>query len=142
MHKCLTTCKQHYQDFRKLGLKAPLEAEFSAYALLAVEIWQPELFELPPDIKRSPEVELAVAARRAIDDSNWVRFFKLFEQAEPIMQCAMHRWFPKLRIAALKYAHHKKKKKNKKKQTKNKQISSKAYFASDISLTFSVLAGF
>jgi hypothetical protein len=102
MHKCLTTCKQHYEDFRKLGFKAPFEEEFSAYNMLTVENWQTALYELPSDIQRSPEVEMAVSARQAVDDANYARFFKLFEKAEPIMACALHRWFPNIRIAALK----------------------------------------
>lgn len=98
----MTTCKQHYQDFRKLGLKAPLEAEFFAYGLLVIDNWMPEYYEIPLDLTSSPEIELALAARRALDDSNFARFFKLFDSADPLLACAMHRWFPRIRGSALK----------------------------------------
>jgi hypothetical protein len=60
------------------------------------------LKSVPEAIFAAPEVQFAVKARLALQDNNYVLYFKMTKQADYLMACLMHKYFTAVRKKALK----------------------------------------
>ena len=77
--KCMQTLKHMYYDMGIEGKKCPNESEFRGYDVLlklndgdTLRIIQ----TLDTEIRTSPEIKFALEALTAINNNNYVRFFK------------------------------------------------------------------
>ncbi|XP_072434804.1 germinal-center associated nuclear protein isoform X1 [Chiloscyllium punctatum] len=103
--KCLQSLKEMYQDLATKDTYCENEAEFRGYHVLLNlnegDILR-EVQQLRPVVRNSPEVKLAVQAFAALNNNNFVRFFKLVRSASYLNACILHRYFKQVRREALK----------------------------------------
>ncbi|XP_053609649.1 uncharacterized protein xmas [Plodia interpunctella] len=101
--KCLQTLKHMYAD---VGPEhKPSEAEFRGYIALLnlgdANFWW-EIKQLPENIQKSEAIVFAIKVFNAIDNNNYVRFFKLVHQKATYLQaCILLRYFNDVRARAL-----------------------------------------
>ncbi|XP_068633031.1 uncharacterized protein [Battus philenor] len=101
--KCLQTLKHMYADVGP-ELK-PREAEFRGYiALLNLGdtnfLW--EIKQLPQEIQKSDSIMFVIKIFAALDNNNYVRFFRLVkEKATYLQACILLRYFNDVRARAL-----------------------------------------
>ncbi|CAL1527063.1 unnamed protein product [Lymnaea stagnalis] len=102
--KCLQTLKELYADLEKRQVYCPNEAEFRGYMVLMNlnegDILR-EIQQLRPEIRDSPQISFAVKAYNALNSNNYVRFFRLFQEASFLNGCVLHRYFNQIRSKAL-----------------------------------------
>ncbi|KPI95615.1 Protein xmas-2 [Papilio xuthus] len=101
--KCLQTLKHMYADVGP-ELK-PREAEFRGYiALLNLgdsNFWW-EIKQLPEKIQKSESITFAIQVFTALDNNNYIRFFRLVkEKANYLQACILLRYFNDVRARAL-----------------------------------------
>ncbi|XP_014367130.2 uncharacterized protein LOC106717731 [Papilio machaon] len=101
--KCLQTLKHMYADVGP-ELK-PREAEFRGYiALLNLgdsNFWW-EIKQLPEEIQKSDSITFAIQVFTALDNNNYIRFFRLVrEKANYLQACILLRYFNDVRARAL-----------------------------------------
>ncbi|GFO23229.1 mcm3 minichromosome maintenance deficient 3associated protein [Plakobranchus ocellatus] len=103
--KCLQTIKELYADLEKKGVYCPNEAEFRANMVL-MNLNEGdtlrEVQQLRPEIRESPQINFAVRAYHALNSRNYVRFFRLINEATFLQACALHRYFNQIRGQALR----------------------------------------
>ncbi|KAK6177359.1 hypothetical protein SNE40_015477 [Patella caerulea] len=105
MTKCLQTLKEMYYDLEKNQLIfCENEAEFRAYMVLA-NLNQGdtlrEVQELRDVVRQSPEIRWALKIYSALNSNNYVRFFRLVQQASFLNACIVHRYFTQVRRKGL-----------------------------------------
>ncbi|GBP32759.1 Protein xmas-2 [Eumeta japonica] len=101
--KCLQTLKHMYADVSVED--KPNEAEFRGYiALLNLgdsNFWW-ELKRLPQEIQKSESITFVMQVFNALDNNNYVRFFRLIkEKATYLQACILLRYFNDVRARAL-----------------------------------------
>ncbi|XP_074514474.1 germinal-center associated nuclear protein [Sebastes fasciatus] len=105
MTKCLQSLKEMYQDLAMHQIYCPLEAEFRQYSVLLKlndgDILR-EVQQFRDEVRNSPEVKFAVHVFAALDNNNFVRFFKLVKRASYLASCLLHGYFNQVRAKALK----------------------------------------
>ncbi|XP_068602688.1 germinal-center associated nuclear protein [Brachionichthys hirsutus] len=105
MTKCLQSLKEMYQDLATRDIYCPREAEFRQYSVLLKlndgDILR-EVQQFRDEVRNSPEVAFAVQAFAAVNNNNFVRFFKLVKAASYLAGCLLHRYFNQVRVKALK----------------------------------------
>ncbi|XP_068184771.1 germinal-center associated nuclear protein isoform X2 [Antennarius striatus] len=105
MTKCLQSLKEMYQDLATRHIYCPREAEFRQYSVLLKlndgDILR-EVQQFRDEVRNSPEVKFAVQAFAAVNNNNFVRFFKLVKGASYLASCLLHRYFNQVRAKALK----------------------------------------
>ncbi|XP_061679793.1 germinal-center associated nuclear protein [Syngnathoides biaculeatus] len=103
--KCLQTLKEMYEDLMDRQIYCPCEAEFRQYSVLLKlndgDILR-EVQQFRDVVRNSPEVCFAVEAFAALNNNNFVRFFKLVTRASYLASCLLHRYFNQVRAKALK----------------------------------------
>ncbi|XP_038642534.1 germinal-center associated nuclear protein [Scyliorhinus canicula] len=103
--KCLQSLKEMYQDLATKGTYCENEAEFRGFHVLLNlnegDILR-EVQQFRPIVRNSPEVKLAVQAFAALNNNNFVKFFKLVRAASYLNACILHRYFKQVRREALK----------------------------------------
>ncbi|KAF6035839.1 MCM3AP [Bugula neritina] len=103
--KCLQTLKEMYADLVKRGVTCESEAEFRAYIVLMNlnnGDTLREVQQLRQEVRNSPAIAFALSAYAALNDRNYVKFFKLVESATFLNACILHRYFNQIRHVALK----------------------------------------
>lgn len=105
MTKCLQSLKEMYQDLSNSGVYCPQEAEIRQYNVLLNlndgDILR-EVQQFRDPVRNSPEVKFAVQVFSAVNNHNFVRFFKLVKAASYLSSCLLHRYFYQVRSRALK----------------------------------------
>ncbi|XP_036400726.1 germinal-center associated nuclear protein [Megalops cyprinoides] len=105
MTKCLQSLKEMYQDLATREVYCPREAEFRQYNVLLKlndgDILR-EVQQFREAVRNSPEVKFAVQAFAALNNNNFVRFFKLVRAATYLAGCILHRYFNQVRREALR----------------------------------------
>ncbi|XP_047029804.1 protein xmas-2 [Helicoverpa zea] len=101
--KCLQTLKHMYADVGPE--QKPREAEFRGYVALLnlgdANFWW-EIKQLPIEIQKSAPIIFAIKVFNAIDNNNYVRFFRLVkEEATYLQACILLRYFNDVRARAL-----------------------------------------
>ncbi|CAH1638290.1 unnamed protein product [Spodoptera littoralis] len=101
--KCLQTLKHMYADVGPE--QKPREAEFRGYVALLnlgdANFWW-EIKQLPIEIQKSAPIIFAIKVFNAIDNNNYVRFFRLVkEEANYLQACILLRYFNDVRARAL-----------------------------------------
>ncbi|XP_063383819.1 uncharacterized protein LOC134670073 [Cydia fagiglandana] len=101
--KCLQTLKHMYADVGPED--KPREAEFRGYIALLnlgdANFWW-EIKQLPVDIQKSEAITFAMKVFNALDNNNYVRFFRLVkEEASYLQACILLRYFNDVRARAL-----------------------------------------
>ncbi|CAG4971556.1 unnamed protein product [Colias eurytheme] len=101
--KCLQTLKHMYSDVRPE--QKPREAEFRGYIALLnlgdANFWW-EIKQLPNEIQKSEPIIFAVKVFTALDNNNYVRFFRLVrDEATYLQACVLLRYFNDVRARAL-----------------------------------------
>ncbi|CAH0585618.1 unnamed protein product [Chrysodeixis includens] len=101
--KCLQTLKHMYSDVTPE--QKPREAEFRGYVALLnlgdANFWW-EIKQLPIEIQKSEPIIFAIKVFNAIDNNNYVRFFRLVaEEATYLQACILLRYFNDVRARAL-----------------------------------------
>ncbi|XP_055586084.1 germinal-center associated nuclear protein [Uranotaenia lowii] len=104
MTKCLQSLKYMYHDLGLKGVRCPNEAEFRGYVILlnlndGNFLW--EIKQLPKDILKSREVRFALEVYFAVENNNYVRFFRLVEKTTYMNACILLRYFNQVRSRAL-----------------------------------------
>ncbi|XP_072949361.1 uncharacterized protein xmas [Epargyreus clarus] len=103
--KCLQTLKHMYDDDEVTPEQKPNEAEFRGYiALLNLGdsnfLW--EIKHLPHEIQKSEPIVFAIQVFIALDNNNYVKFFRLIKQRATYLQaCILLRYFNDVRARAL-----------------------------------------
>lgn len=105
MTKCLQSLKEMYQDLANAGVYCPQEAEIRQYNVLLKlndgDILR-EVQQFRDSVRNSAEVKFAVQAFSAVNNNNFVRFFKLVKSASYLASCLLHRYFNQVRSRGLK----------------------------------------
>ncbi|KAI8436911.1 hypothetical protein MSG28_010340 [Choristoneura fumiferana] len=101
--KCLQTLKHMYSDVAPEH--KPREAEFRGYIALLnlgdANFWW-EIKHLPQDIQKSEAITFAIKVFNALDNNNYIRFFRLVkEKATYLQACILLRYFNDVRARAL-----------------------------------------
>ncbi|XP_047991379.1 LOW QUALITY PROTEIN: uncharacterized protein LOC125230297 [Leguminivora glycinivorella] len=101
--KCLQTLKHMYADVGPD--QKPREAEFRGYIALLnlgdANFWW-EIKQLPVEIQKSEAITFAIKVFNALDNNNYVRFFRLVkEEASYLQACILLRYFNDVRARAL-----------------------------------------
>ncbi|VDM17338.1 unnamed protein product [Hydatigera taeniaeformis] len=103
--QCLQTLKELYGDLRGAGADfSPCEAEFRAYMILMKlndSSVLDEVQKFPDVLRKSKEVQFAIAVHSAVAEHNHVRFFRLVRMADCLTACLLHRYFSQVRSHAL-----------------------------------------
>uniref|UniRef100_A0A914WFJ6 PCI domain-containing protein n=1 Tax=Plectus sambesii TaxID=2011161 RepID=A0A914WFJ6_9BILA len=104
--KCLLSLRHLYEDLAKKDISCPNEAEFRAYDVMLnlndSNILR-QVLTYPESIRQSPEVRLAVLLFTAVQNNNYVKFFRLIkERASYLQACLCHRYFYQVRSNAIK----------------------------------------
>ena len=113
MNKCLVTLFEVYETEAARGKPVPSEGEFRAYFLLLqldthgsfkreAEPAALRLMGLRPNVVHSPEMRFALEVFTVYRAGNWVRFFRLLDEAPYMAACVMHIFFRKAQAQALK----------------------------------------
>ena len=86
------------------GQKCPNEAEFRGYDVL-LKLNDGDTLRsiqtLDMEIRTSPEINFALEALTAINNNNYVRFFKVVERATLLQACILFRYFGQVRQRSL-----------------------------------------
>ncbi|XP_077289878.1 RRM_XMAS2 and SAC3_GANP domain-containing protein xmas [Arctopsyche grandis] len=105
--KCLQSLKYMYNDLRNRGEAdaCVCEPEFRGYVILlnlhdSNFMW--EVQHLDPCVRSSPEVSFAIKVFTALDNNNYVRFFKLVRSTTYLNACILLRYFNDVRLQAVK----------------------------------------
>ncbi|VUZ57750.1 unnamed protein product [Hymenolepis diminuta] len=108
--QCLQTLKELYSDIQSsagnnsMVKVCPCEAEFRAYMIL-MKLNEcsvlDEVQKFPEALRKSSEVQFAIAVHSAVAERNHVRFFRLIRQADCLTVCLLHRYFGQVRSHAL-----------------------------------------
>uniref|UniRef100_A0A5K3ESF5 RRM domain-containing protein n=1 Tax=Mesocestoides corti TaxID=53468 RepID=A0A5K3ESF5_MESCO len=105
--QCLQTLKELYGDLRKGGAvmdQCLCEPEFRAYMILMklndCSVLD-EVQKFPEALRKSPEVQFAIAIHSAVTERNYVRFFRLVRTSDCLTACLLHRYFSQVRSHAL-----------------------------------------
>ncbi|KAI1884892.1 hypothetical protein AGOR_G00214560 [Albula goreensis] len=105
MTKCLQSLKEMYQDLATREVYCSREAEFRQYNVLLKlndgDILR-EVQQFRSEVRNSTEVNFAVQAFAALNNNNFVRFFKLVRAASYLAGCILHRYFNQVRREALR----------------------------------------
>ncbi|CAK1551182.1 unnamed protein product [Leptosia nina] len=101
--KCLQTLKHMYADVQPEF--KPKEAEFRGYIALLnlgdANFWW-EIKQLPTEIQKSEAIIFAIKIFTALDNNNYVRFFRLVrDEATYLQACILLRYFNDVRARAL-----------------------------------------
>ncbi|OWR54073.1 hypothetical protein KGM_207753 [Danaus plexippus plexippus] len=101
--KCLQTLKHMYADVS--AESKPNEAEFRGYIALLnlgdANFWW-EIKQLPYEIQKSESITFALQIYAALDNNNYVRFFRLIQEKATYLQaCILLRYFNDVRARAL-----------------------------------------
>ncbi|KAJ0176542.1 hypothetical protein K1T71_007721 [Dendrolimus kikuchii] len=101
--KCLQTLKHMYADVGPE--EKPKEAEFRGYIALLnlgdANFWW-EIKQLPHNIQKAEPIIFAIQIFNALDNNNYVRFFRLVkERATYLQACILLRYFNDVRARAL-----------------------------------------
>ncbi|XP_059052206.1 uncharacterized protein LOC131846813 isoform X2 [Achroia grisella] len=101
--KCLQTLKHMYTDVGPE--QKPREAEFRGYIALLnlgdANFWW-EIKQLPQEIQKSKDIVFAIRIFNALDNNNYVKFFRLIRlQATYLQACILLRYFNDVRARAL-----------------------------------------
>ncbi|XP_052753273.1 uncharacterized protein LOC113520543 isoform X2 [Galleria mellonella] len=101
--KCLQTLKHMYTDVG--SEEKPREAEFRGYIALLnlgdANFWW-EIKQLPQEIQKSEDIIFAIKIFNALDNNNYVKFFRLVKQQATYLQaCILLRYFNDVRARAL-----------------------------------------
>ncbi|XP_078672133.1 germinal-center associated nuclear protein-like isoform X2 [Branchiostoma floridae x Branchiostoma belcheri] len=103
--KCLQSLKQFYHDLTVDGRFCPNEGEFRAYELL-LNLNQGDILrevqQLRPEVRNSPQMKFALQVFSALNNNNFVRFFKLLWAAPYLPACIMHRYLTQVRTQSIK----------------------------------------
>ncbi|KAL9696011.1 hypothetical protein quinque_015296 [Culex quinquefasciatus] len=104
MTKCLQSLKYMYHDLGLKGVRCPHEAEFRAYVVLlnlndGNFLW--EVKQLPKEVQQSSEIRFAMQVYFALENNNYVRFFRLVRQTTYMNACILLRYFNQIRSRAL-----------------------------------------
>ncbi|XP_072496882.1 germinal-center associated nuclear protein-like isoform X2 [Notamacropus eugenii] len=103
--KCLQSVKEMYQDLANMGTHCACEAELRSYDIL-LNVHQGyilrELQQLQPSVRNAPKITFAAQALSALNSNNFVRFFKLVQEAAYLEACILHSYFGQVRKDALK----------------------------------------
>ncbi|XP_044729287.1 uncharacterized protein LOC123292639 [Chrysoperla carnea] len=102
--KCLQTLKYMYHDLALQNIYCPNEAEFRGYIILlnlhdGNFMW--EVKQLRREIQKSAEVNFAIKIFLALDNNNFVSFFKLVRQTTYLNACILLRYFNEVRSRTL-----------------------------------------
>lgn len=102
--KCLQSLKYMYHDLRLKGEHCRNEPEFRAYIILlnlqdSNFLW--EVKQLPLSIQQSAEVRFGIDVFKALEQNNYVRFFKLVRRTTYMNACILLRYFSQVRGRAL-----------------------------------------
>lgn len=102
--KCLQSLKYMYHDLRLKNERCPNEPEFRAYIVLlnlndSNFLW--EVKQLPNEVQKSPEIKFAISIFLAIENNNYVQFFKLVRRTTYLNACILLRYFTQVRARAL-----------------------------------------
>ncbi|XP_058444936.1 protein xmas-like [Malaya genurostris] len=104
MTKCLQSLKYMYTDLGLKGVRCRNEAEFRAYVVLlnlndGNFLW--EIKQLPADILNSKQIRFALEVYFALENNNYIRFFRLVRQTSYMNACILLRYFNQIRTRAL-----------------------------------------
>ncbi|CAH1255439.1 MCM3AP [Branchiostoma lanceolatum] len=103
--KCLQSLKQFYHDLTVDGRFCSNEGEFRAYELL-LNLNQGDILrevqQLRPEVRNSPQMKFALQVFSALNNNNFVRFFKLLWAAPYLPACIMHRYLTQVRTQSIK----------------------------------------
>ncbi|XP_078620785.1 germinal-center associated nuclear protein-like isoform X2 [Branchiostoma floridae x Branchiostoma japonicum] len=103
--KCLQSLKQFYHDLTVEGRFCNNEGEFRAYELL-LNLNQGDILrevqQLRPEVRNSPQMKFALQVFSALNNNNFVRFFKLLQAAPYLPACIMHRYLTQVRTQSIK----------------------------------------
>ncbi|XP_052780533.1 germinal-center associated nuclear protein-like [Mya arenaria] len=103
--KCLQTLKEFYADLEtKQNYHCENEAEFRAYTVLMNLNEGDTLREvqnLRSEIRTSVSVKFALQAFFALNNNNYIKFFRLVKKASYGNACILHRYFTQVRNKAL-----------------------------------------
>ncbi|XP_045476330.1 uncharacterized protein LOC123681997 [Harmonia axyridis] len=102
--KCLQTLKYMYHDLRLQNILCPNEAEFRGYIILLNlndDNFMAEVQRLPKEIQESKEVKTAMKFHSVLNETNFVRFFKLVRETTYLNACILMRYFMQIRCHAL-----------------------------------------
>ncbi|XP_055531058.1 protein xmas-like [Wyeomyia smithii] len=104
MTKCLQSLKYMYNDLGLKGIRCRNEAEFRAYVVLlnlndGNFLW--EIKQLPADILHSMEIRFALQVYFALENNNYIRFFRLVRQTSYMNACILLRYFNQIRTRAV-----------------------------------------
>lgn len=102
--KCLQTLKYMYNDLKLKKVSCVNEAEFRAYIVLlnlngGNFLW--EIKQLEKRLIDSKEIRFALQVYFAIENSNYVRFFKLVKETSYMNACVLLRYFNQIRLKAI-----------------------------------------
>ena len=102
--KCLQTLKYMYNDLKLKKVSCVNEAEFRAYIVLlnlngGNFLW--EIKQLEKRLIDSKEIRFALQVYFAIENSNYVRFFKLVKETTYMNACVLLRYFNQIRLKAI-----------------------------------------
>eukprot|EP00092_Neocalanus_flemingeri_P027091 GFUD01029377.1.p1 GENE.GFUD01029377.1~~GFUD01029377.1.p1 ORF type:complete len:2023 (+),score=566.09 GFUD01029377.1:57-6125(+) len=102
--KCLRTLKHMYYDLSLEGIVCPREKEFRAYDVLMNLNEGDTLREvqtLSVELRTDPRVLFSLRCLTALENNNYVLFFKLVKQASYLEACILKRYFYQVRRKAL-----------------------------------------
>ena len=102
--KCMQTLQHMYYDMSVDGHKCPNEAEFRGYDVL-LNINEGDTLRkvstLDNEVRRSPEINFAIQVLNAVNNNNYVRFFKLVQKSNLLQGCILVRYFNQVRRRGL-----------------------------------------
>ncbi|CAI4228173.1 unnamed protein product [Auanema sp. JU1783] len=103
--KCLQTLRHLYHDLEKRGIFFETEAEFRAYDVMLhfhdSNVLR-QVLSYRKEVRESKAVRLAIQLAGAIQNKNYVRFFRLLMKEGSFLQCCIcHRVFGEIRTRAL-----------------------------------------
>lgn len=101
---CLQTLKHLYADLETKCEYCPSEPEFRAYDVL-LNLNEGDILRqvqlLEQRVRESPEVVEALGFYSALNNNNYVRFFKLLQRTTYLNACILQRYFTQVRLKAL-----------------------------------------
>jgi SAC3/GANP family/MCM3AP domain of GANP len=102
--KCLQSLKYMYNDLELRGVHCQNEAEFRAYVILlnlndGNFLW--EIKQLPSAIFKAAPVRFALDVYFAVQNNNYIKFFRLLRDTTYMNACILLRYFNQVRCKAL-----------------------------------------
>ncbi|XP_055389481.1 uncharacterized protein LOC129618641 [Condylostylus longicornis] len=103
--KCLQSLKYMYHDLRIKNITCPNEPEFRSYIVLlnlndANFLW--EVKQLPEQIRKSRQIREAINFYLAVENNNFVKFFKMIRNTSYMNSCLLLRYFNQVRSSAIR----------------------------------------